>query len=113
MDYFLRPKPAYYAIARELRAYTVGAARTEHKTHPSDTSAAQLALETRVALWGANATLEPRRATLAVAAFDLGDPRWTAAFEVRDVVLALVGLALVGLALVERVLALVECDRLG
>ena len=88
MDYFLRPKPAYYAIARELRAYTVGAARTEHKTHPSDTSAAQLALETRVALWGANATLEPRRATLAVAAFDLGDARWTAAFEVRDVVLA-------------------------
>ena len=58
MDYFLRPKPAYYAIARELRAYAVGAARTEHKTHPSDTSAAQLALETRVALWGANATLE-------------------------------------------------------
>ena len=51
---------------KETRASTAGPA-----------SAAHFALATRVEVWGANATLAPRAATLELAAFDLADPEWT------------------------------------
>ncbi|KAI0650246.1 glycoside hydrolase family 2 protein [Trametes meyenii] len=86
VDYFLRPKPAYFAIKRELRPYTVSATRTEKTTHPDPLSAARFTIETVLAVWGTNSTLEPRRATLEVAAFDLHSD-WREAF-MRDVLLA-------------------------
>ena len=87
MDYFLRPKPAFYTIKRELRPYTVGMTRKEHRSTPDPLSAADFAIETRVEVWGTNATLEPRRATLAVTTFDLADAAWREAWS-QDVVLA-------------------------
>ena len=86
MDYFLRPKPAYFAIKRELRPYTVGMARAERKTSADPLSAAAFTLETRLAVWGTNSTLEPKRAALEVVAFDLHSD-WREAFR-QDVVLA-------------------------
>lgn len=86
VDYFLRPKPAYYAIARELRPYTVGMARKDVTSHPDALSAARVAIESRLEVWGTNSTLREKRATLVLAAFDLHSDwseRWT-----RDVVLA-------------------------
>ncbi|KAH9927208.1 glycoside hydrolase family 2 protein [Epithele typhae] len=79
-DYFLRPKPAYFTIKRELRPYTVGLTRKDHTTTPDPLSAASFAIETRLEVWGTNRTLEPRRATLTVTVFDL-DSDWTEAFE--------------------------------
>ena len=87
VDYFLRPKPAYFAIKRELRPHTVGMTRKEHRSAPDPLSAADFAIETRVEVWGTNATLEARRATLAVTAFDLADAAWREAWS-QDVVLA-------------------------
>ncbi|KAF8915918.1 glycoside hydrolase family 2 protein [Mucidula mucida] len=40
IDYYLRPKPAYFAIARELRPFTVGMTRKEKETYPDYRSAA-------------------------------------------------------------------------
>ncbi|KAI9069247.1 glycoside hydrolase family 2 protein [Trametes sanguinea] len=87
VDYFLRPKPAYFAIKRELARYTVGMARTERKTFPDPLSAATVAIETTLAVWGTNSTLEARRAVLEVTAFDLEVGDWRERF-VKDVVLA-------------------------
>ena len=87
MDYFLRPKPAYFAIKRELRPHTVGMTRKEKKTFADDASAAFFTVETVLEIWGTNSTLEPKRATLEVTAFDLHAPDWREGFS-QDVVLA-------------------------
>ncbi|KAI0772566.1 glycoside hydrolase family 2 protein [Irpex lacteus] len=86
VDYFLRPKPAYFTIKRELRPFTVGMTRKEKKTFPDELSAATFTIETVLDVWGTNSTLEEKKATLEVAAFDLHSEwteRWT-----KDVVLA-------------------------
>ncbi|KAI0723105.1 glycoside hydrolase family 2 protein [Earliella scabrosa] len=87
VDYFLRPKPAYFAIKRELRPHTVGMTRKEKKTFADDASAAFFTVETVLEIWGTNSTLEPKRATLEVTAFDLHAPDWREGFS-QDVVLA-------------------------
>ncbi|KAI0353465.1 glycoside hydrolase family 2 protein [Trametes cingulata] len=87
VDYFLRPKPAYFAIKRELAPHTVGMTRKERKTFPDALSAARFEIETVLAVWGTNSTLEPKRAKLEVTAFDLDDPEWREQFA-QDVVLA-------------------------
>ena len=71
MDYFLRPKPAYFAIARELRPFAVGMTRKEHQTFPDDLSAAKFTIESILEIWGTNSTLEDKKATLEVTSYDL------------------------------------------
>ncbi|EKM59838.1 glycoside hydrolase family 2 protein [Phanerochaete carnosa HHB-10118-sp] len=86
VDYFLRPKPAYFSIKRELRPYTVGMARKDVATHPDALSAARVSIESRLEIWGTNSTLAEKKVTLDVASFDLHSAwtdRWT-----QDVVLA-------------------------
>ena len=72
-DYFLRPKPSYFAIKRELRPYTVGMTRKEVKTpspdHPN--SVVNFTIDTSLEIWGTNSTLEPATVTLDVRSFDL------------------------------------------
>ncbi|CDO71388.1 Glycoside Hydrolase Family 2 protein [Trametes cinnabarina] len=80
VDYFLRPKPAYFAIKRELARYTVGMARTERKTFPDPLSAATFTIESVLAIWGTNSTLEPKRAVLEVTAFDVEVADWRERF---------------------------------
>lgn len=82
-DYFLRPKPAFFAIARELRPYTVGMTRKEHQTFPDERSAAQFTIETKLEIWGTNSTLADKQATLEVTSFDLhSDWKYTWSQEV-------------------------------
>ncbi|KZT29317.1 glycoside hydrolase family 2 protein [Neolentinus lepideus HHB14362 ss-1] len=86
VDYFLRPKPAYFTIARELRPFTVGMTRKEVKTYESDRSAAFFMIETVLEVWGTNSTLGEKRVALEVTAFDLHSD-WTESWS-KDVVLA-------------------------
>ncbi|THH15213.1 hypothetical protein EW146_g5231 [Bondarzewia mesenterica] len=72
VDYFRRPKPAYYAIARELRPYTVGMTRKDNKVYDNDLSAASFTITS---------------VKLDVTSFDLDDPRWQDHFD-RNVTLA-------------------------
>jgi beta-mannosidase len=85
-DYFLRPKPAFFTIARELRPHTVGMTRKEVKTPASDVSAAFFTVQTVLEIWGTNSTLVEKKATLDVRVFELGT-RWTDGWS-KDVVLA-------------------------
>ena len=86
VDYFLRPKPAYFTIKRELRPFTVGVTRKEKKTFPDELSAANFVIETVLEVWGTNSTLQAKQATLEVTSFDLHSDwqdRW-----IKDVTLA-------------------------
>ncbi|KAF8761348.1 Glycosyl hydrolases family 2 [Rhizoctonia solani] len=73
VDYFLRPKPAYFTIARELRPYTVGMTRKTIKTPLGPRSALYSSIETRLEMWGTNSTLEAKNAILEIRSFDLED----------------------------------------
>ncbi|KZT72528.1 glycoside hydrolase family 2 protein [Daedalea quercina L-15889] len=86
VDYFLRPKPAYFAIKRELQPYTVGMTRKDSKTFADDLTAAFFSIETVLEIWGTNSTLREKRAVLEVTAFDLHSD-WRETFE-QDVTLA-------------------------
>ncbi|KAJ6614286.1 glycoside hydrolase family 2 protein [Mycena sp. CBHHK59/15] len=76
VDYFLRPKPAYFTIARELRAFTVGMTRKDKQTFPNELSSAQFTIETVLEIWGTNSTLADKKATLEVTSFDLYSDCW-------------------------------------
>ncbi|KAI0068656.1 glycoside hydrolase family 2 protein [Artomyces pyxidatus] len=87
IDYFLRPKPAYFSIARELRPFTVGMTRKETKKFADEQTAAHFIITTALEIWGTNSTLEEKEATLQVTSFDLDNPGWSDRWE-KGVVLA-------------------------
>ena len=86
VDYFLRPKPAYFAISRELRPFTVGMTRKEKKIFASDNRAADFTIDTEVEIWGTNSQLVEKEVTLDVRCFDLRS-EWTDGWS-KQVVLA-------------------------
>ncbi|KZP32901.1 glycoside hydrolase family 2 protein [Athelia psychrophila] len=85
VDYFLRPKPAYFTIARELRPYTVGMTRKEKQKNENENTAAFFTVKTALDIWGTNSTLVEKKVTLEVTSFDL-DSDWTDKWT-KDVVL--------------------------
>lgn len=87
VDYFLRPKPAYFAIARELRPFTVGMTRTTKKIFRDDRSAAFFTIEHILEIWGTNSTLEDKEVYLYVVAFDLENKNWRGGMEKKKVML--------------------------
>jgi beta-mannosidase len=76
VDYFLRPKPAFFTIARELRPFTVGMTRKDKKDFPNELSSAQFTIETVLEVWGTNSTLVDKKVTLDVTSFDLQSDCW-------------------------------------
>lgn len=60
--------------------------RTTRKTYPDALSAATFTLDTVLSVWGTNATLAERKATLEVVAFDLANAQWTERWR-KEVVL--------------------------
>ncbi|CAK5275576.1 unnamed protein product [Mycena citricolor] len=76
VDYFLRPKPSYFTIARELRPFTVGIKRMEVKKSLDDLSAAQFTIRSLIEIWGTNSTLAEKKAVLEVTCFDLDSDGW-------------------------------------
>jgi beta-mannosidase len=86
VDYFLRPKPAYFTVARELRPFTVGMTRKDKQSFANERSAADFTIETVLEIWGTNSTLSSKGAILEVTAFDL-DSNWTEKWEI-EIILA-------------------------
>ncbi|KAI0952282.1 hypothetical protein AcV7_008145 [Taiwanofungus camphoratus] len=86
VDYFLRLKPAYFTIKRELRPFTVGMTRRERKTFADDLTAAFFTVETVLEIWGTNSSLSDKKATLEVTTFDLHS-EWRQKFT-KEVTLA-------------------------
>lgn len=82
VDYFFRPKPAYFAVKRELRPFTVGLIREVIKNRWDDRPRQFYefgAFQSRCAtldVWATNATLAPRRVELEMRCVDLEQPSW-------------------------------------
>ncbi|KAJ6539298.1 glycoside hydrolase family 2 protein [Mycena capillaripes] len=76
VDYFLRPKPAFFTIARELRPFTVGMTRKDNQVFPNELSSAQFTIETVLEIWGTNSTLVDKKITIEVTSFDLHSDCW-------------------------------------
>ncbi|KAF5390641.1 hypothetical protein D9757_002653 [Collybiopsis confluens] len=76
-DYFLRPKPVYYTIARRLAAFTVEITRTVTKNRPNDRPrqfyefGAFQSQEANLEIWAVNGTLSSRSAILELHFVDL------------------------------------------
>lgn len=76
VDYFLRPKPAYFAISRELVPFAVGITRKEKKTFTNELSASSFIIETILEVWGTNSTVAEKKARLELTFFEL-DTNWS------------------------------------
>ncbi|KAF7331117.1 hypothetical protein MVEN_02452000 [Mycena venus] len=81
-DYFLRPKPIYFTIARQLATYSVGVFRTVIKNRENDRPPQYYeygnfqSYGATLEIWGTNASLAPRSATLELHCVDLKSD-WT------------------------------------
>lgn len=70
-DYFLRPKPAYFTIARELAPYTVGMTRKAVKTFASKDTLAFFTISSHLEIWGTNSQSQSKTVCLEVHAYDV------------------------------------------
>ncbi|KAJ7069084.1 glycoside hydrolase [Mycena belliarum] len=76
-DYFLRPKPVYFTIARQLATYSVGIMRTVLKNRANDRPPQYYeygnfqSYGATLEIWGTNAGLTPRAAQLELHFVDL------------------------------------------
>ncbi|KAJ6506424.1 glycoside hydrolase [Mycena vitilis] len=81
-DYFLRPKPVYFTIAKQLATYSVGVLRTVIKNRANDRPPQYYefgnfqSYGATLEIWGTNASLSPRSATLELHFVDLKSA-WT------------------------------------
>ena len=62
---------AYYAIARELRPYTVGMARKDIKKFDDESTGAFFTINQELQLWACNSTLKEKKAKIELVSFDL------------------------------------------
>ncbi|KAH9891930.1 glycoside hydrolase [Cubamyces lactineus] len=91
VDFFRRPKPAYYTIARELKPISVGILRTVIQNRDNDRPkqfyefGAFRSVSATLEVWGANSTLDARTVRLELRCFDLLSA-WTHT-EVLDAIL--------------------------
>lgn len=77
VDYFLRAKPAYYTISRELAPFTLGVLRNVVKNRENDRPkqfyefGAFRSVEANIEVWATNSTLKPRILKLIIICVDL------------------------------------------
>ncbi|KAH9831470.1 glycoside hydrolase superfamily [Rhodofomes roseus] len=76
-DFFLRAKPVYYTIKRELAPLSVGILRSVHKNRENDRPkqfyefGAFRSVEATIEVWACNSTLQPRQVKLVLQCVDL------------------------------------------
>ncbi|CAE6497994.1 unnamed protein product [Rhizoctonia solani] len=77
VDYFLRPKLAYFTVAREMLPYTVGIKRTVIQNRETDRPrqfyefGAFQSVGASIEVWGTNSTLLEKRGLVKLSCFDL------------------------------------------
>ncbi|WWC73873.1 uncharacterized protein I206_107845 [Kwoniella pini CBS 10737] len=70
-DYYLRPKPAFFTIARELRPFTVGLTRKEVKKLRDKETSAFFEISEKLEIWACNSSLEPVEVIVRLETFNL------------------------------------------
>jgi len=71
VDYYLRPKHAYYTVKREMAPISLGVTRKEHLIPKDKHTRAYIDKKTEIEIWGSNLTLEDITADVVVKAFDV------------------------------------------
>lgn len=71
VDYYLRPKHAYYTVKREMAPISLGVTRKEHVVPKDKYTRAYLAKTTQIEIWGSNLTLKDITGDVVVKAFDV------------------------------------------
>ncbi|OWP05578.1 glycoside hydrolase family 2 protein [Marssonina coronariae] len=77
VDYYLRPKHAYYTVKREMAPLSLGVARAEHVVPRDKYTRAFFDKTTQIEIWASNLTLAGVTADLVVKAFDVVSGRET------------------------------------
>ncbi|KAL7791746.1 glycoside hydrolase family 2 protein [Trichoderma afarasin] len=70
VDYYLRPKLAYYTVKRELNPFTVGIKRVEHRHPKNKYTRVDIDVKTKLEIWASNFTLEDVKIDCVVKAWD-------------------------------------------
>ena len=71
VDYYLRPKHAYYMVKRELGPLTIGLKRTVHSTPRDKYTRVYIDTVYKIEMWASNLSLEKRTADVVLKTWDL------------------------------------------
>lgn len=71
VDYYLRPKHAYYTVKREMAPISLGVTRKEHLIPKDKHTRAYIEKQTKIEVWGSNLTLKDITADVVIKAFDV------------------------------------------
>ena len=71
VDYFLRPKHAYFTVKREMAPVSLGVTRKEHLVPKDKHTRAYIKKTTQIEIWGSNLTLKDVTGDIVVKAFDV------------------------------------------
>lgn len=71
VDYYLRPKLAYFAVKRELRPITIGLKRTVHTTFADQYTRAYMKTVHKIEMWACNLSLDARDVFVHIKTFNL------------------------------------------
>lgn len=71
VDYYLRPKHAYYTVKRELAPITIGLKRTVHQTAADKYTRAYIKTTYKIEMWASNLSLEKKTVGVQLKAWDV------------------------------------------
>jgi beta-mannosidase len=71
VDYYLRPKHAYYTVKREMASISCGITRKEHSTARDKHTRVYVTKTQRIEIWGSNLTLRDMTVDIVVKAWDV------------------------------------------
>lgn len=71
VDYYLRPKHAYYTVKREMAPISLGVTRKQHLIPKDKHTRAHVDKKTEIEIWGSNLKLEDMTVDVVVKAFDV------------------------------------------
>lgn len=71
VDYYLRPKHAYYTVKREMAPLSIGMTRREHRHSKDKYTRVNVDVKTVIEVWGSNLTLEDYTVDCVLKAWDV------------------------------------------
>jgi len=71
VDYYLRPKHAYYTVKREMAPISLGVTRKEHLIPKDKHTRTYIEKQTKIEVWGSNLSLKDITANVVIKAFDV------------------------------------------
>ncbi|KAK4231694.1 glycoside hydrolase superfamily [Podospora fimiseda] len=71
VDYYLRPKMAYFTIKREMAGLSCGIKRVVHKHPRNKYTRVDIEVKTEIEVWGSNLTLEEKKVDVVVKGWDV------------------------------------------